>query len=268
MVYLRREGFRITFSIRCNPHIPYDPEWKPSTSKSKTKEVSRQNFIEACHQLTLEDEKAFEALWRQLGLSIDWSQQYATIDDHCRAVSQASFLDLVEKGLVYNSESPTMWDVGFQTALSQADVEDRELPGAYHDIAFAIEDSSDSFVISTTRPELLVSCIAVVAHPDDERYTSLFGKYAITPLFHARVPILASDHAQPDKGSGIMMVCTFGDAADVLWWKSSGLPIKQAINPSGTFKAIDFGSAPFVSTNVEKATASYAHLEGMAHCKS
>ena len=129
-------------------------------------------------------------------------------------MSQQSFLDLVEKDLVESHESPTMWDVDFQTAVAQAEVEDRERPSAYHDIEFKV-DGGDSFVISTTRPELLPACIAVVAHPEDSRYKDLFGKYAITPLFHAKVPILPAEHADPEKGTGILMVCTFGDAMDV-----------------------------------------------------
>ena len=110
--------------IRCNPHLPYDPAWKPDPSGGKRKEieeVSRRNFIEACALVTAEDEKAFEHLWRHLGLSLDWSEQYATIDDHCRHISQLSFLDLVEKNQVYNVESPTMWDIDFKTAVAQAE---------------------------------------------------------------------------------------------------------------------------------------------------
>ena len=219
------------FGIRCDPSLPYDADWTPNPNKGKKDPVeiiSRRNFIEACALVTEKDEQAFEDLWRRLGLSIDWRDTYATIDENCRKTSQASFLDLVDKGQVYSVEAPTMWDVDFQTAVAQAEVEDRDRPGAMHDIRFAIEDGGE-FTIATTRPELLAACIAVVAHPDDERYQAHFGSYAITPLFGARVPILASDHADPEKGTGILMVCTFGDAADVDWWKQSSLPLKQVI---------------------------------------
>ncbi|MCB0325176.1 MAG: valine--tRNA ligase [Bdellovibrionales bacterium] len=252
------------FGITCSPELPYDPAWQPAPDGAERKHpeaISRRNFIEACTLVTSEDEKAFESLWRHLGLSVEWQQQYATIDEHCRATSQRSFLDLIAKGLVYSVESPTMWDVTFQTALAQADIEDRPQPGAYHDVRFGI-DGGGSFVISTTRPELIVSVIAVVAHPDDERYQPLFGKSAITPLFHARVPILPSTHADPEKGSGIMMVSTFGDAADVEWWRSSGLPIKQVINRAGRFDPVDFTEEPFVSVAPEKAKAAYDELVG------
>ena len=253
------------FGIRCNAKLPYVEGWKPvevvGKQRPEVEEVSRKNFIEACNLVTCEDERVFEKLWTNLGLSVDWSEQYSTIGEHCRVVSQASFLDLVERDLVYSAESPTMWDVDFRTALAQADIEDRELPGAYCDIEFAV-DGGGSFVISTTRPELLVSCIAVVAHPDDERYKSLFGKKAITPLFSAEVPIVASSHADPEKGSGIMMVCTFGDYADVVWWKASGFAIKQVIRRDGRFSEVDFTQVPFLSRSPELAATNYAELLG------
>jgi valyl-tRNA synthetase len=253
--------------IRCNPQVPFDPDWVPKKVEGKIKpgdavEVSRQNFIDACGLITEEDEAAFEHLWRRLGLSIDWSEQYATIDDHCRHISQASFLDLVDKGLVNNVESPTMWDVDFKTAVAQAEVEDREQRGLFHDIRFAVEGGGE-LMISTTRPELLAACIAVVAHPDDERYQGLFGKFAITPLFGARVPIMAADHADPEKGTGILMVCTFGDAMDVEWWKQSGLAVKQVIGRNGRLVDVTMGEAPFESTDPAAAQAAYDQIAGL-----
>ena len=258
-----------TFRIQCNPHLPYDPDWKAEKkgAKQPVQEVSRRNFIEACGLLTLEDEAAFEDLWRNLGLSIDWDLQYATIDEHCRKVSQASFLEMMEKGFAYSIEAPTMWDVDFQTAVAQAEVEDRNRPGHFHDIRFAVEGGGD-FIITTTRPEMLPACIAVVAHPDDERYKPLFGKFAITPLFKARVPIMASDHADPEKGSGILMVCTFGDAADVEFWKKSGLPIKQIIGRSGVLLPVEFGKGEFTSEDVDSAQRHYNELAGLAVAKA
>jgi valyl-tRNA synthetase len=257
------------FGITCNPKLSYDPAWAPKEKADKDnsrEEISRRNFIEACSLVTTEDEAAFENLWRQLGLSIDWKQQYATIDAHCRKISQISFLDLVEKNLVYNLDAPVMWDTTFQTGLAQADLEDRVIPGAFHDIRFTMSEQSESngeFVISTTRPELLAACIAVVAHPSDERYKKLFGKFAITPLFENKVPILAAEHADPEKGTGILMVCTFGDGMDVEWWKSSGLPIKQIVAPNGRLLPIDFSKEPFNSQSVERATKAWSQLQGL-----
>lgn len=251
------------YNIRCNAALPYNPDWKAAEGRKETEEVSRRNFIEACAELTAEDEKAFEALWRTLGLSIDWSLTYATIDDHCRRTSQHAFLKLVEKGQAYNSHSPTIWDVDYRSAVAQAEIEDREVGGAFHDIQFGIEGGG-SFTIATTRPELLAACIAVVAHPSDERYQNLFGKHAITPLFHAKVPILPAEHADPEKGTGILMVCTFGDAMDVEFWKTHKLPLKQLLGLDGKFIPQVFGAAPFLSEKPSVAQSAYDSLVGLA----
>ncbi len=255
------------FGITCDPSLPYDPAWKPTPVEKDVKKkqpVSRRNFLEACGKQTADDEKLYEALWRRLGLSIDWRQQYATIDEHCRRVSQLSFLDLVKKNQVYNIEAPTMWDTGFQTAVAQADVEERTKQGNYHDIQFKIEGGGE-FVISTTRPELLPACIAVVAHPDDKRFQPYFGQFAVTPLFGARVPIMAAEHADPEKGTGILMVCTFGDANDVEFWKRSQLPLRQIIGRDGRFIRHRFekeGSL-FTSVDPDRANANYDLIAGL-----
>lgn len=253
------------FGIRPDPAVAYDPDWKPQRATGKDKpvqQVSRLNFIEACNIITQEDEAVFEQLWRKLGLSIDWSQQYATIDTHCRRLSQISFLDLVQRGEVYQTLAPTLWDVDLRTAVAQAEIEDRERPGTTQDIRFALEDGGE-FTISTTRPELLGACVAVVAHPEDERYQALFGQTAITPLFHAPVPILAATHADPAKGTGILMVCTFGDIMDVEFWKSSGLPLKQLIGLDGRLLRVRYGEPPLESRSPEQARAAYAEIEGL-----
>lgn len=254
------------FGVRCVPTVPYDPEYKPrekfNPKKDKPEEISRKNFIELCNILTVEDEKAFESTFRRLGLSVDWKLQYETINEQCREVSQRSFLDLIEKGDAYQAEAPTMWDVDFQSAIAQAELVDKEIPGAFHDIRFGVEGGGE-FVISTTRPELLASCVAVVAHPDDERYKPLFGKTAITPLFHAEVPIMPADHADPEKGSGILMVCTFGDIMDVTWWKPSGLPLKQTIGAKGTLLPVTFGEDAFQSKDPESAQKNYDEISGL-----
>ncbi|MCK4760887.1 MAG: valine--tRNA ligase [Candidatus Aminicenantes bacterium] len=252
------------FKIRCEAHLHYDPNWKPERGKKKkeVEAVSRRNFIEACEIITAEDEKAFEDTWRKLGLSVDWSLIYTTIGDHCRKISQLSFLDLVNKGMAYNTESITMWDTDFKTAVSQAEVEDRETGGAYHDLRFGLEDGGD-FIISTTRPEFLAACIAVAAHPEDDRYKKYFGKKAVTPLFKAPVPIVASEHADPEKGSGILMVCTFGDFADVEWWRQSDLPIKQVIGLDGKILKVTFGAGVFESLDPQAAQQAHDQVAGL-----
>ncbi|NBW73117.1 MAG: valine--tRNA ligase, partial [Microbacteriaceae bacterium] len=202
------------FGVRCDPSLPYDPDFKPpfeggDNKSSKAADqipISRRNFIELCEKLTAEDELQFEALWRQLGLSVDWDQTYQTISTSAQKVSQQAFLNNLARGEAYQSMAPTLWDVTFRTAVAQAELEDREQPGAYHRIGF---DGPDGKVfIETTRPELIPACVALVAHPDDERYQKLFGKTVRTPLFGVEVPVVSHRLAQIDKGSGIAMICT------------------------------------------------------------
>ncbi len=216
------------FGVRCDPSLPYDPDFVPPSEPGKEDiPVSRPNFIALCHQLTSEDEQTFEALWRRIGLSVDWTHTYATIGDRSRRVSQRMFLDNLTEGQAYSSEAPTLWDVDYQTAVAQAEMEDRERPGAYHRLRF------DDIEIETTRPELIAACVALVAHPDDARFADRFGTTVHTPLFGVEVPVLAHTLAEPDKGSGIAMICTFGDVTDVTWWRELNLPTRTIVTRSG-----------------------------------
>jgi valyl-tRNA synthetase len=201
-------------------------------------------------------------LWRRLGLSVDWRQEYSTINDHCRRLAQVSFVDLYEKGHIYNVEAPTMWDVDFQTAVAQAEVEDRKLPGAMHHVRFGVEGSDRQFTIATTRPELLPACVGVAAHPEDARYKDLFGRRAVTPLFRASVPIFPTELADPEKGTGILMVCTFGDATDIIWWREHKLALRQILGQDGRLLPVTFGQEPFASLAPDAANAFYEQLVG------
>ena len=257
------------FGVRCDPSLPYDPAFQPPDKPGKQPiSVSRPNFIELCTKLTAEDEKAFEALWRYLGLSVDWGMTYATIDRRAQRVSQVSFLRLFHKGLAYQLEAPTLWDVDFRTAVAQAELEDREQPGAYHRIEFRKADGSGSIAIETTRPELIPACVALVAHPDDERYKPLFGTEVITPLFGVRVPVKAHELADPEKGSGIAMICTFGDVTDVVWWRALSLPVRAIIQPNGALKPIAWGSAGWESVDAGKAQQAYDQLANLSAAKA
>jgi valyl-tRNA synthetase len=227
------------YGVRCDPTLAYVTDFKPpfeggdgkSSKAADQVPISRRNFIELCERLTLEDEKHFEALWRQLGLSIDWSQTYQTISPDAQAVSQKAFLNNLSRGEAYQAMAPTLWDVTFRTAVAQAELEDRDQPGAYHRVGF---DGPDGKIfIETTRPELIPACVALVAHPDDERYQKLFGKSVTTPLFGVEVPIVAHRLAQKDKGSGIAMICTFGDVTDVIWWRELDLPNRAILGWDG-----------------------------------
>src|SRR5215831_366873 len=256
------------YGVRCDPSLPYDPNFQPPAQPDKHPiSVSRPNFIELCNRLTQEDEKAFEELWRTLGLSVDWSMTYATIDKQSQAVSQRSFLGLLERGLAYQSEAPTLWDVDFKTAVAQAELEDRDMPGAYHRIKFAKPDGS-AVEIETTRPELIPACVALVAHPDDDRYKPLFGTDVSTPLFGVRVPVKPHVLADPSKGSGIAMICTFGDLTDVVWWRELSLPVRAVIQADGTLRAVDWGSPGWPSTDPDRASRLYADLVRLSASKA
>ena len=141
-----------------------------------------------------------------------------------RRASQKSFLRLLRRGEAYSAEAPTLWDIDFRTAVAQAELVERERPGAYHALVFH-RPSGDDLLIDTTRPELLPACVAVVVHPGDDRYASLVGSMVTTPLFGASVPVVSHPLAQPDKGTGAAMVCTFGDVTDVIWWRDLNLPV-------------------------------------------
>jgi len=256
------------FGVRCDPSLPYDPTFVPLDKPGKQPmPVSRPNFIELCTRLTAEDEKAFEQLWKTLGLSIDWSMTYATINRRAQRVSQLSFLKLLRRGLAYQLEAPTLWDVDFRTAVAQAELEDREQPGAYHRIRFAHVDGRP-IEIDTTRPELIPACVALVAHPDDERYRPLFGTDVVTPLFCARVPLRAHPLADPEKGTGVAMICTFGDVTDVVWWRELGLPVRAVIQPNGTLRPVTWGEAGWESVDPPRAQQHYDQLAGLSAVKA
>ncbi len=257
------------FGVRCDPSLPYDPAFEPPEKPGKQPiSISRPNFVELCTRLTVEDEKAFEALWRYLGLSVDWGMTYATIDRRAQRVSQISFLRLFHRGLAYQLEAPTLWDVDFRTAVAQAELEDREQPGAYHRIEFTRADGAGKIAIETTRPELIPACVALVAHPDDERYKPLFGSEVITPLFGVRVPVRAHELADPGKGSGIAMICTFGDITDVIWWRALSLPVRAIIQPNGALKPVAWGSPGWESTDVARAQQHYDQLANLSAAKA
>jgi valyl-tRNA synthetase len=252
------------YGVRCDPTLPYYASFVPpqqggeGTSGKAADQIpiSRRNFIELCETLTAEDEKQFEELWRQLGLSVDWSLTYRTIGDHAQRAAQRAFLRNLARGEAYQADAPTLWDITFRTAVAQAELEDKEQPAAYHRVSFHKPDGG-TVEIETTRPELLPACVALVAHPDDERYQALFGTTVTTPLFGVEVPIVAHHLAQKDKGSGIAMICTFGDVTDVIWWRELDLPNRTIIGADGRIMP----DAPNAIVT-DAAKAAYAELAG------
>ncbi|MDQ4213041.1 valine--tRNA ligase [Microbacterium capsulatum] len=258
------------YGVRCDPSLPYDPEFAPPFEGGDNKSsraadqlpISRRNFIELCERLTEEDEKHFEALFRQLGLSVDWTQTYRTISHESIRQSQLAFLRNLERGEAYQSLAPTLWDVDFRSAIAQAELEDREQPAAYHTIDFPFADGSGALTIETTRPELLPACVALVTHPEGP-HKHLIGTKVRTPFFDADIEIHGHHLAQPDKGTGAAMVCTFGDVTDIVWWRElrttdgRDLPNMTTIGLDGRFLA----DAPASVGNADAATW---YVENMA----
>jgi len=214
-----------------------DTSAKGKSSKlSDQQPISRRNFIELCDVLTVQDEKTFESLFRRLGFSLDWDISYRTIDTRSRTVAQEAFLGNLARGEAYQAEAPGLWDVTFQTAVAQAELEARDYPGHFHRVAFHGSDGA-TVHIETTRPELLPAVVALIAHPDDKRYAALFGTTITSPLFGVEIPVVAHYLAEPDKGSGIAMCCTFGDLTDVQWWRELQLPTRSIIQRNGRIQA-------------------------------
>ena len=250
------------YGVRCDPSVPYDPDFTPPEKPDAKRQlpISRRNFVALCRELTHIDEKLFEDLWRQVGLSVDWSTLYTTISDDSIAVAQLAFLHNVDRGEAYLSEAPTLWDVTFATAVAQAELEARDYPGSFHAITFPGTDPDATPVtIETTRPELIPACVALIAHPDDERYAHLFGSTVRTPIFGVEVPVLAHPLAEPDKGAGIAMCCTFGDLTDVTWWRELQLPARTVIGRDGrVLREVP----PWIAGAGDTATTAYEQLAG------
>jgi len=246
----------------CDPSLPYDPEFqRPEKPPKKPVHISRPNFTELCGEVVEQLEQTYFDLWSDIGLSVDWSQTYRTIGPKAIRTSQRGFLRLLGRDLAYRSESPTLWDVDFRTAVAQAELADRETPGAYFKLRFTGPDG-EPLLIDTTRPELLPACVAVVAHPDDERFKPLFGRTATTPLFGVEVPIVAHELADPEKGTGAAMICTFGDTTDVTWWRELDLDLRAVVQRDGRLRPVTWGEPGWESHDVAAAQAAYDELAG------
>jgi valyl-tRNA synthetase len=253
------------YGVRCDPHEQYTEGFTPPFRGDPPKgheavPISRPNFIELCEELTAQDEQVFEHLFKRLGLSVDWQLLYTTIDERSLRVSQRAFLRNLARGEAYGQEAPTLWDVDFRTAVAQAELEDRERPGAYHTLTFHVPADlhpDGHLLIDTTRPELLPACVAVVCHPDDERYAHLVGTTVRTPLYGVDVPFVTHHLAQPDKGTGVAMICTFGDVTDVTWWRELALPTRPIIGRDGRVLPDAPPGLP------EAGRAAYAQIAGL-----
>ena len=247
--YQRMQGRKIYYPMGFDDNgLPTERfvENKFQINKSKT---TRHDFRELCLAETAAGATIYEELWRALGLSVDWKQRYSTIDPHCRKTAQKSFLDLFGKDRIYRSEEPVLWDTHFQTALAQADLETLSRKGRMHDIAFA-DPQGNELVISTTRPELIPACVALYCHPEDERYQALVGGSAVVPLSGRQVPIKTDPDVKLDFGTGLMMVCTFGDGEDVKKWKRDGLELRLIMDQGGILNEL---AGPYEGKTVDQA---------------
>ncbi len=198
----------------------------------KGSRMDRSEFIKLCLKTLGEIKPGFVQDWKNIGISADFNIFYSTIDDHCRKISQKSFIDLHKAGREYQKEAPTIWCPQCETAIAQVELEDKEVESSFNDIIFKLENGKD-LVIGTTRPELLGSCVAIFVHPDDKRYKNLVGKKAKIPLFNKEVQILTDERADPEKGTGAVMCCTFGDKTDAEWYKIHKLPLVISISKNG-----------------------------------
>ena len=250
------------YGVRCDPSLPYDPDFTPPEKPDAKRQlpVSRPNFVELCERLVEQDEQVFESLWRTLGLSVDWQQHYTTIGPRAQEVSQRAFLRNLARGEAYLQEAPTLWDVTFQTAVAQAELKAQEYAGHYHRVLFHTapsEGDGEPVAIETTRPELIPSVVALITHPDDERYQSLVGSTVTSPVFGVEIPVVAHPAAEPDKGTGLVMCCTFGDLTDVQWWRELQLPVRTVIGRDGRLTR---DTPPWMSS--ERAATAYAEMAG------
>ncbi len=231
--YQRMRGRKIFYPMGFDDNGLPTERFVEKKYKINKRKTTRTEFRALCLEETRQGAELYEKLWRALGLSVDWTQRYSTIDDHCRRTSQRSFIELYQAGRIHRSSEPVLWDTHFETALAQADLDTLSRKGKLHDVSFH-SPSGDDLIISTTRPELIPACVGLYANPDDDRYKPLIGQKAVVPLSGGReVPILTDEEVKADFGTGLMMVCTFGDGEDVKRWKRDGLETRLILDKNG-----------------------------------
>lgn len=229
--------------------------------KIKAHAMPRSEFIAACLQETSLAAQEFKKLWRSMGLSANLDNTYSTISQNTRKISQSSFLELYHKGYVYRRNEPTLYCASCRTSVAQAELDDQEQPSKFNDLVFKTINNQE-LVIGTTRPELLSSCVALFYHPEDKRYTHLKDQMAIVPIFGNIVPILADQTVSIDKGTGLVMCCTFGDKHDIEWYKNFNLPYKPSIGYNGKWLET---TGPLANLNFKDARKTILELLAQAN---
>lgn len=230
--YKRMSGFSVFYPFGFDDNGLPTERYVEKKRGIKAQQLSRSEFIKVCLEETVAVEKQFESLWQRMGLSVDWEKCYSTIGESARRISQASFIELYKKGYVYRKDEPALYCSVCQTSVAQAELDDAQEPSVFYDLKFS-DEAGNPLIIATTRPELLPSCVAVLYNPNDSRYQHLKGKQAHVPLFDLTVPLLADEQVMMDKGTGLVMCCTFGDKTDVAWFKKFNLPYKPSLGRDG-----------------------------------
>ncbi|HUL61662.1 MAG TPA: valine--tRNA ligase [Methanocella sp.] len=237
--YQRAKGCNVFYPMGFDDNGLPTERYVEKKYKVNIKDVGREEFVKLCLKETGIGGKEYRHIWTTIGISVDWSLLYSTISRRCQRISQRSFIDIFNAGRIERRNEPAIWCPLCQTSLAQADVEDSEAKGSFlNTVRFRAADSGQDLLIATSRPELIPSCVGLIVNPDDERYRSLVGRKGVTPLFDAEVPIFADRRVDPAFGTGIVMVCTFGDKTDIDWWRDYGLPLKISIEPDGTMNAV------------------------------
>ena len=231
--YKRLRGFNIFYPFGFDDNgLPSERLVEKEQGK-KAHEIGREEFSKLCYETTDKYEKEFQELFSKLGVSTDWNIHYKTVSPSTIKISQASFLDLVNKGHCYHKESPALWCNECLTSIAQAELETKTIKTTFNYINFKTVEDGEEFTIATTRPELLPAIVCVFVNPNDEVHKSLIGKTAHIPVIDVEVPIMADEKVAIDKGTGVVMCCTFGDQTDIEWWKKYNLPLKYIFTEDG-----------------------------------
>lgn len=240
--YKRMRGFEVFYPMGSDDNGLASERFVEKKLGIRSKDFSRHEFSKLCLKTVSEEATSWKKVWESLGISVDWNLLYSTISPEVQKLSQLAFLDLAKKKLVYKAEGPTVWCPTCQTAIAQAEIEDSQRKTFLSTINFDLVNSNEKIKIATTRPELLPACVGIFVHPADARYKKLLGKKARVPIFGQEVSIMEDEKVDPAFGTGIVMICTFGDKTDVEWWQKYSLPLKIVIDKAGrlTEKAGEF----------------------------
>ncbi|MGJ3231621.1 MAG: valine--tRNA ligase [Oceanicaulis sp.] len=262
--YMRMSGRNVLYPIGWDDNGLPTERLVEKVKKVRGGTMARDEFVALCREVIPEYEQQFRDLFTRLALSVDWSREYQTISDESRTISQMSFLDLYHKGLLERRLEPSLWDPADRTALAQAEVEEIEREGKLNEIPFQIEGGGEPAVIATTRPELIGGCGALMIHPEHPRAKELVGRRAISPLYNVPVPIIADEAVDPEKGTGMVMCCTFGDIQDINWWRAHKLPLRIVIDRAGKMvDQLEIGTEDWPSLDPEQARETIAALAGL-----